>query len=78
MFPDTDFMCFLNVETSLYMDENVETSLFLSVISPGRKCGNIHLFCIIRWFPALKKSILEIQVTRTPLRGVSGYLFFQY
>ena len=35
-------------------------------------------FCIIRWFPALKKSILEIQVTRTPLRGVSGYLFFQY
>ena len=28
--------------------------------------------------PSFKKLILEIQVTRTPLRGVSGYLFFQY
>ena len=25
--------------------------------------------------PSLQKSILEMQVTRTPLRGVSGYLF---
>ena len=34
----------------------------------------IHHFCIIRWFPAYKKSIWEKQVTRTPLtskvRGV--------
>ena len=31
------------------------------------------IFCIIRWFPALEKSIFEKQVTRTG----SGYLFFQ-
>ena len=35
-------------------------------------------FCIIGWFPADKKSILEKQVTRTPLRGVTGYLHFHY
>ena len=33
---------------------------------PGTNSVTIHHFCIIRWFPALEKSILEKQVTRTP------------
>ena len=52
-------------------------------------CKRIHLLSTIHdnkhspflhypLVPSFKKSILEIQVTRTPLRGVSGYLFFQY
>ena len=31
------------------------------------KNGTSHHFCIIGWFPAYKKSILEKQVTRPPL-----------
>ena len=36
----------------------------------------IDHFCIIDWFPADKKSILEKQVTRTPLRGVLATCIF--
>ena len=41
------------------------------------RLGYIHHFCIIGWFPAYKKSILEIQVTKTTL-AVNGYLYFLY
>ena len=54
-------------------------SFFIHISVLHLKCAPtpenaIHHFCIIRWFPALEKSILEKQVTRTPLtfevRGV--------
>ena len=39
----------------------------------------IHHFCIIGWFPAYKKSILETTGNQNPPdlgQGGSGYLFF--
>ena len=62
MFPDTDFMCFFNVETSLYMDENVETSLFLSVISQGRKCGNINGMSVFTYGVTLSWRIITSHI----------------
>ena len=46
-----------------------------------RKIG-IHHFCIIRWFPALKKINIGNTGNQNPPdlkgQGGSGYLFFQY
>ena len=62
MFPDTDFMCFLNVETSLYTDEYVETSFFLSVISPGRKFGNINGMSVFPYGVTLSWRIITSHI----------------
>ena len=41
------------------------------------KRTTIHHICIIGWFPAYKKSIMEIQVTKTThRRSTTGFIFF--
>ena len=48
---------------------------FTSSLNHLKDLSAIHHFCIIGWFPAKKKSILKMQVTKTTLTLRSGWFW---
>ena len=58
-----------------YQEKKIDLHLCLREFSSQ---NNYSPFLHYRLVPSFTKSILEIQVTKNPLRGVPGYLFFQY